>query len=105
VHVGARQVFQDAGFEEVSRPTVRRVVMRIDFEQGNDQFVGDQLRDRVENVVPDVVAQVDDADADGGCRRSMIAASSRRRSAGVVVAELLCSECQLATRETCGFRR
>ncbi len=34
VHVGVRQVFEDAGFEEVSRPTVRRVVMRIDFEQG-----------------------------------------------------------------------
>ncbi|HEX7746938.1 MAG TPA: GNAT family N-acetyltransferase [Micromonosporaceae bacterium] len=34
LHVGARQVFADAGFEEVSRPTVRRVVMRIDFEQG-----------------------------------------------------------------------
>lgn len=32
MHVGARQVFQDAGFTEVSRPTVRRVVMRIDFE-------------------------------------------------------------------------
>jgi GNAT superfamily N-acetyltransferase len=32
VHVGARQVFEDAGFEEVSRPTVRRAVMRIDFE-------------------------------------------------------------------------
>jgi GNAT superfamily N-acetyltransferase len=31
VHVGARQVFEDAGFREVSRPTVRRVVMRIDF--------------------------------------------------------------------------
>jgi GNAT superfamily N-acetyltransferase len=36
LHVGARQVFQDAGFEEVSRPTVRRVVMRIDFEEGGD---------------------------------------------------------------------
>jgi GNAT superfamily N-acetyltransferase len=36
LHVGARQVFEDAGFEEVSRPTVRRVVMRIDFEQGGD---------------------------------------------------------------------
>jgi GNAT superfamily N-acetyltransferase len=36
VHVGARQVFEDAGFEEVSRPTVRRVVMRIDFERGSD---------------------------------------------------------------------
>jgi GNAT superfamily N-acetyltransferase len=34
VHVGARQVFEDAGFEEVSHPTVRRVVMRIDFERG-----------------------------------------------------------------------
>jgi GNAT superfamily N-acetyltransferase len=36
LHVGARQVFQDAGFKEVSHPTLRRVVMRIDFEQGND---------------------------------------------------------------------
>jgi GNAT superfamily N-acetyltransferase len=32
LHVGARQSFQDAGFTEVSRPTLRRVVMRIDFE-------------------------------------------------------------------------
>ena len=32
LHVGARQVFEEAGFEEVSRPTLRRVVMRIDFE-------------------------------------------------------------------------
>lgn len=31
VHVGARQVFADAGFGEVSRPTIRRVVMRVDF--------------------------------------------------------------------------
>ena len=30
LHVGARQVFEDAGFEEVTRPTLRRVVMRID---------------------------------------------------------------------------
>jgi GNAT superfamily N-acetyltransferase len=30
LHVGARQVFEDAGFKEVSRPTVRRVVMRIE---------------------------------------------------------------------------
>ena len=36
VHVGARQVFEDAGFEEGSRPTIRRVVMRIGFEQGDD---------------------------------------------------------------------
>jgi GNAT superfamily N-acetyltransferase len=36
LHVGARQVFEDAGFEEVSCPTVRRVVMRIDFEEGGD---------------------------------------------------------------------
>lgn len=33
MHSGARQVFEDAGFAEVSRPTVRRVVMRIDFEE------------------------------------------------------------------------
>lgn len=31
VHVGARQVFEEAGFKEVSHPTVRRVVMRVDF--------------------------------------------------------------------------
>lgn len=36
VHVGARQVFEHAGFEEVSHPTVRRVVMRIDFERRSD---------------------------------------------------------------------
>jgi GNAT superfamily N-acetyltransferase len=32
LHVGARQVFEDAGFKEVTHPTPRRVVMRIDFE-------------------------------------------------------------------------
>jgi GNAT superfamily N-acetyltransferase len=32
LHVGARQVFEEAGFKEVSHPTVRRVVMRIDFD-------------------------------------------------------------------------
>lgn len=32
VHVGARQVFEEAGFREVSHPTPRRVVMRIDFD-------------------------------------------------------------------------
>ncbi|MGH3727186.1 MAG: GNAT family N-acetyltransferase [Micromonosporaceae bacterium] len=32
LHVGARQVFSDAGFTQVSHPTARRVVMRIDFE-------------------------------------------------------------------------
>jgi GNAT superfamily N-acetyltransferase len=32
LHVGARQVFAEAGFAEVSRPSVRRAVMRIDFE-------------------------------------------------------------------------
>ena len=31
LHVGARQVFEDAGFKEVSHPTLRRVVMRVDF--------------------------------------------------------------------------
>ncbi len=30
-HVGPRGVFDDAGFTEVSRPTLRRVVMRVDF--------------------------------------------------------------------------
>lgn len=31
LHVGARQVLEDAGFREVSHPTPRRVVMRVDF--------------------------------------------------------------------------
>jgi len=31
LHVGSRSIFADAGFAEVSRPTLRRVVMRIDF--------------------------------------------------------------------------
>jgi GNAT superfamily N-acetyltransferase len=31
LHVGSRSVFAAAGFEEVSHPTPRRVVMRIDF--------------------------------------------------------------------------
>lgn len=31
LHVGTKGVFADAGFTEVSRPTLRRAVMRIDF--------------------------------------------------------------------------
>jgi hypothetical protein len=31
LNVGARQVFAEAGFTEVSHPTLRRVVMRVDF--------------------------------------------------------------------------
>ena len=31
LHVGTEGVFAQAGFTEVSRPTLRRVVMRIDF--------------------------------------------------------------------------
>jgi GNAT superfamily N-acetyltransferase len=31
VHVGAGQVFEEAGFAQVSHPTLRRVVMRIEF--------------------------------------------------------------------------
>jgi GNAT superfamily N-acetyltransferase len=34
VYVGSRSIFADAGFSEVSRPTPRRVVMRIDFQAG-----------------------------------------------------------------------
>jgi GNAT superfamily N-acetyltransferase len=36
LHVGARQVFAEAGLVEVSRPSVRRVVMRIDFDETAD---------------------------------------------------------------------
>ena len=31
LHGGSRSIFAAAGFAEVSRPTLRRVVMRIDF--------------------------------------------------------------------------
>jgi len=31
LHVGTEGMFADAGFREVSRPTLRRVVMRVDF--------------------------------------------------------------------------
>jgi GNAT superfamily N-acetyltransferase len=31
MRVGARQVFEEAGFTQVSHPTLRRVVMRLDF--------------------------------------------------------------------------
>ncbi len=31
LHVGSRSIFAAAGFAEVGRPTIRRVVMRIDF--------------------------------------------------------------------------
>jgi hypothetical protein len=34
--VGARQVFAEAGWAEVSRPSVRRAVMRIDFDETAD---------------------------------------------------------------------
>jgi GNAT superfamily N-acetyltransferase len=33
LYVGSRQVFAEAGFTEVSRPSPRRVVMRVDFTQ------------------------------------------------------------------------
>ena len=32
LHVGSRSIFAAAGFTEVSRPTLRRVVMRIELE-------------------------------------------------------------------------
>lgn len=32
LHVGSRDVFLDAGFTEVSRPTLARAVVRIDFD-------------------------------------------------------------------------
>jgi hypothetical protein len=31
LHVGSHSIFAAAGFAEVSRPTLRRFVMRIDF--------------------------------------------------------------------------
>jgi GNAT superfamily N-acetyltransferase len=35
LNVGSRNIFADAGFQEVSHPTLRRVVMRIDFQIGS----------------------------------------------------------------------
>jgi GNAT superfamily N-acetyltransferase len=35
LHVGTEGVFADAGFTEVGRPTLRRVVMRIDFDRAD----------------------------------------------------------------------
>ena len=35
LHVGTEGTFAAAGFTEVSRPTIRRAVMRIDFEKGS----------------------------------------------------------------------
>jgi len=34
LYVGSRSIFADAGFAEVSRPTPRRAVMRIDLRRG-----------------------------------------------------------------------
>ena len=43
LHVGARQVFAEAGLAEVSRPSVRRAVMRIDFDgAGHDTDGADE---------------------------------------------------------------
>jgi GNAT superfamily N-acetyltransferase len=40
LHVGSRSIFAAAGFTEVSRPTPRRVVMRIDFSPRERTGVG-----------------------------------------------------------------
>ncbi len=37
LHVGSRSIFAAAGFDEVSHPTPRRVVMRIDFAASADR--------------------------------------------------------------------
>ena len=35
IHVGSRSIFAAAGFDEVSHPTPRRLVMRVDYERDN----------------------------------------------------------------------
>lgn len=42
-HVGTRQVFQEAGFTEITHPTPRRLVMRINFGRGANDNVGQFL--------------------------------------------------------------
>jgi hypothetical protein len=37
LHVGSHWAFVDAGFTEVNRPSLRRVVMRIDFNANQAQ--------------------------------------------------------------------
>src|ERR1700728_1068473 len=51
LHVGARQVFAEAGLAEVSRPSVRRAVMHIDFDADDDNAAAGSPADgRAENV-------------------------------------------------------
>jgi GNAT superfamily N-acetyltransferase len=50
LHVGARQVFAEAGFAEVSRPSVRRAVMRIDFEADDNAAAGSAAGGRAESA-------------------------------------------------------
>lgn len=40
LHVGSRSIFEEAGFAEVSHPTPRRVVMRLDFPAGRGGEAG-----------------------------------------------------------------
>jgi GNAT superfamily N-acetyltransferase len=58
LHVGARQVFAEAGLAEVSRPSVRRAVMRIDFA------AADAADGRADNSAADTSA-ADNSAADG----------------------------------------
>jgi GNAT superfamily N-acetyltransferase len=37
IHVGAESIFAAAGMNEVSRPGIRRLVMRVDFDSGNSR--------------------------------------------------------------------
>ena len=50
LHVGARQVFAEAGLAEVSRPSVRRAVMRIDFTTNDGAAAGSTADDRAESL-------------------------------------------------------
>jgi GNAT superfamily N-acetyltransferase len=50
LHVGPRQVFVEAGLAEVSRPSVRRAVMRIDFATDDGAAADRTAGGRVESV-------------------------------------------------------
>jgi GNAT superfamily N-acetyltransferase len=50
LHVGARQVYAEAGLAEVSRPSVRRAVMRIDFAADDNAAAGGSAGGRAESV-------------------------------------------------------
>jgi GNAT superfamily N-acetyltransferase len=68
LHVGARQVFAEAGLAEVSRPSVRRAVMRIDFAAADNSAADSSAAD---NSAADSSA-ADGSITDGGAEAERV---------------------------------